>query len=315
MKHQRQAGFTLVELLVVIGIIVILVGILVPTISRVRQNAYEADSRAFMSSLQGAIERYHNDFRAYPGPLPQNVIGPGLAGTNILNVNATGTRGITASENLALGLLGGLEAISGATSAPFFRFNAGTFGNGPQSFNPANPKRYNPYLERTSVSDGLFAPADGNMAFGSNDTEIPEFVDRYPDPMPVLYLRATPGRAGTGSTAADNPVVTLGTRAGNYDLADIIAYTGAPTGTGKDLKDTEYTGGAPVGQHGLQTVNPSATLQNRFPFDAYPALRNTKAGPGLAQAKQKDGFILIMAGRDRVYGTRDDITIFGNYGD
>ncbi|HMO25633.1 MAG TPA: type II secretion system protein, partial [Tepidisphaeraceae bacterium] len=190
MKHQKQAGFTLVELLVTIGIIVILVSILVPTISRVRQSAYEADSRAFLASLQGAIEQYHTDFRAYPGPLPQTAIGPGAFATGQLEViypdpnNPTnypvrdaqaGTgRGVTASENLTLGLLGGLRARrSGDPGSAPLLVDARDIGKGAFSFNPANPKKYNAYIENVNLSQGRFTPLDGNDFFGSDDTDIP----------------------------------------------------------------------------------------------------------------------------------------------
>ena len=38
----------------------------------------------------------------------------------------------------------------------------------------------------------------------------------------------------------------------------------------------------------------------------------TATAPGLLQPRQKDSYILISPGADRVYGTADDITNFGD---
>src|SRR5437016_4168683 len=89
-------GFTLVELLVVIGIIAILIGILIPVVGHVRITGHVADSKNFISQLQGAVERYHTDFGAYPGPVSNNDVwrdnlATGAPDTNIYAVKDDGT--------------------------------------------------------------------------------------------------------------------------------------------------------------------------------------------------------------------------------
>ena len=49
-------------------------------------------------------------------------------------------------------------------------------------------------------------------------------------------------------------------------------------------------------------------LDTHYPYDLHAYLRSPQNDN---QARQKDGFILISAGSDRVYGTSDDITSFG----
>src|SRR6188768_4294737 len=70
--HRRRA-FTTIELLVVIGIIVALIGILIPVVGKVRESAKATDTAAWIQQLSGAIESYHSDFRSYPGPLNNDV--------------------------------------------------------------------------------------------------------------------------------------------------------------------------------------------------------------------------------------------------
>lgn len=373
----RRAGFTTVELLVVIGIIVLLISILLPVVGRIQQTAKATNTAAFIAQLSTAIEAYHADFRAYPGPLSNDEIrrngfgnqpagasyrrfefANNVAGFRNADNNSNQTK-ITMSENLVLGLLGGLRpVISGGTIDVVY--DPSLVGKGPMSLNPAQPKPYAPYVEAINLSwqdvggektgaffDEASIGADASNPTGADDSIIPEFVDRYTDPMPILYLRAKVGASGRFNTATDNPVVTnvpdpntnpVG-RGGAYDISQIIGYTqppagGTPIGVGKKLPT--YASAGPVAtppnpgngepHHGLRSVNPLVTTQNPpesgtgylYPYDAFPYLRDPSlstaqtTSPNTRQVpRQKDRFILISAGADRIYGTNDDITSFG----
>src|SRR5687767_2511803 len=74
LSNARRSGFTTIELLVVIGIIVMLVGLLIPVVGKIRDSARQTDTAAWVANLGGAIEAYHSDFRAYPGPLKNDEI-------------------------------------------------------------------------------------------------------------------------------------------------------------------------------------------------------------------------------------------------
>ncbi|MEZ6183861.1 MAG: prepilin-type N-terminal cleavage/methylation domain-containing protein [Planctomycetota bacterium] len=68
---RSSRGFTLVELLVVIGVIAILVGIAVPALSGVRTNAQRANTKNLITELSLAIENYQLDFGDYPPSTPK----------------------------------------------------------------------------------------------------------------------------------------------------------------------------------------------------------------------------------------------------
>ena len=63
--RKRAIGFTLIELLVVIAIIALLMGILMPALSRAREQAKEAICRTNLKSLHMGLELYANDNEGY----------------------------------------------------------------------------------------------------------------------------------------------------------------------------------------------------------------------------------------------------------
>lgn len=62
MSRARQAGFTIVELLVVISIIALLVGILLPAIGRARDSALQTQSAANLRNMSSANAAYASDW-------------------------------------------------------------------------------------------------------------------------------------------------------------------------------------------------------------------------------------------------------------
>ena len=64
-RPRRRMGFTLVELLVVIGIIVVLIGILMPAISRAREKANRTKCLANLRTLGQAMVMYANNSKGW----------------------------------------------------------------------------------------------------------------------------------------------------------------------------------------------------------------------------------------------------------
>lgn len=99
--RRPHRAFTLVELLVVIGIIVVLMSIAIPIVNSARRSADVARSKLDLNAIALALEAYKQDFKDYPRPprnLPNEVvlawalIGPFQADSNSPNLGPAVTK-------------------------------------------------------------------------------------------------------------------------------------------------------------------------------------------------------------------------------
>ncbi len=74
-QTDKRRGFTLVEMLVVISIIVVLVAILFPTFSTAREKSRQVNCQTNLSSLVSALQDYKRQYHRYP---PQPIYDAGL---------------------------------------------------------------------------------------------------------------------------------------------------------------------------------------------------------------------------------------------
>jgi prepilin-type processing-associated H-X9-DG protein/prepilin-type N-terminal cleavage/methylation domain-containing protein len=67
-RHPARAAFTLVELLVVIGIIAVLIAILLPTLNKAREHAKTVQCASNMRQIYTAVEMYASMWKGYMMP-------------------------------------------------------------------------------------------------------------------------------------------------------------------------------------------------------------------------------------------------------
>ena len=301
-----------------------------------------------------------------------------MAGATIYNVSG--------SENLVLGLLGGLAYDTHGNLG----FNPADVGKGPLNLNASfssgtltylTPGRTSAYLQTTAGSTGsllmwcgttpgasgpvrtnafiqstvpanteILTPFCDETNHRANDSPIPEFVDRFPTQMPILYLRAHVGASGIVSDQTTTDKVSGNSVVYQYDIRDIMPYTTSSIGLPAD-----NTPGLVV-SHNLIPNYPNATPVTHGPTITFTSITDVVALAGITgppppsgkqppagtgaipdvgayfknqtvaptsniddwaynntgQPRSKDQFILISAGPDGIYGTRDDICSFGD---
>src|SRR5258708_5058010 len=90
LRHKQAAarGFTLIEIMVTIGVIVLLAGILLPAIMSARSSARRTRMAQDLNTIAVGLEAYKQDFGDYPrlppgGPQPTGV-SPSVYGSQLL---------------------------------------------------------------------------------------------------------------------------------------------------------------------------------------------------------------------------------------
>lgn len=170
----RPAGFTLLEMLVVIGIIVVLVGILYPIITRAMRGSEVSRLRMDLQTISLALEQYKSDH----GDYPRN-IDAGLAATPQSDYRGAIllTKALIAPAD---------EADDGAPGPGFRRQQQGRI--------------FGPYLKPESFR---IANPDGN-SIDPNTTAYDHAVMMDPYSRPILYF---PGRASIPDVSQQNMFV------------------------------------------------------------------------------------------------------------
>ncbi len=283
----RRNGFTLIELLVVIGIIALLVSILLPTIGKVRVQAQIARTTSILQGMAAAIERYHLEQGSYPGLFSNADITSGKT--------LTGVGGnITMTENMILSMCGGADPGVAATPAKPPNYIESRVGKGARTFNINANRRVvmDVYLDGTP-GVRMAPQAAGSWATtgitGKTDTIIPEYLDNFGDPRPILYLRAVSG----------NPGISAADETKQYNYSHLLPYQVKPTVSAANaLGDFDWVG--------LPGNSPPVPPDFKS-WDSYLTAPNTSG-----VVRGANTFLLIDAGPDGIFGTKDDIFYGGN---
>ncbi len=311
-KTKTKPAFTIIELLTVMSIIVILIGLLVPALTRVKRYARLVRQKAQFHSIGVALDLFSSEYDGYPdsdqldGRIPPEVRVP-YCGAMKLAEAMVGQdfKGFHPDSRFRRD---GLDGPGGANLYPY------------PAPAPASPQ-YPAYLENLRARhmylqlenanaytlDTIYAPADiAAIGFEPNDVVLCDVYNRVKSKktakgigMPILYYRADPANIGHVISTDDNVL-----ESNIYDVQDnqALINLGLPWSAAPVhpmASDGTTSTGAVIG----------LTLP-AWPGLFYEKTLNPKV-PTNDRPYRADSYLLLSAGFDGEYGTSDDIWNFG----
>ena len=287
---RKKSGFTLVEMLTVLGIIALLLGLLLPALSWVRNTAREVKQKAQLTTIGLALEAFKNDYGDYP---PSHWWDP----TDVPSI-----QDYCGAQKLA-------EALLGRDLLGFNKYSDWLLASS-DIFYPTNPalldasldNRRGPYLELATTN--AFKLGD---LFG--DTDV-----LHPDTFVLCdVFGVKPIRVGGKTVKAGTPIL--------YYRANTSSKSIEPIGMPPNYIDQIYNfrdNSLLLSLGKIKDGTEHRLCNSPFFYGdltAVPPVIGYIQDPKVTAMPwpyRPDSYILISAGADGEYGTGDDITNFGN---
>jgi len=281
-KSNKKAAFTIIELLTVMSIIVILIGLLVPSLNMVKRYAKSVRQKAQFHSIDAAIELFNNEFDGYP---PSDALDPTVE-------SYCGTMKLCEA-------MMGWDLLGFHTNSVFRRDGYDAAGTN-LLYDPAElAARRGPYLPLESANayrlQDLYADTTPFLleSFVLCDVYTRNMPTGKKVGMPVLYYKANTANNMHYSTVSgslpSSPTQDEGNIYNYYDNYYLL-------GLGKPWV---------VGGAGTEGKQHRLSEPERFYWNTTNEKITTASRPYRA-----DSYILISAGFDGEYGTADDICNF-----
>ena len=315
MRKQKQA-FTLIELLVVVALIAALVGILAVGQQKVKYHARTLKQKAEFHGMDISLELFHSDFREYPDSDVVSQGGVNVCGAQRLAEAMVGRdeRGFHPKSKWHPGL---------ETPEDYYMLTSSPT----QEEVEANlTQRTGPYFELKHTGVSTLNDMWGNLtgAAGSlQSTQCPVLTDVFTFNKvtnvagknikvgsPVLYFKAEPTkRFRVDATNREAGYTPAEYRQWVYDLTDNLEILNLNW-----LREDGIAGNTK--HYTTDPENPSAppaaAMNAKYFYQQITARERSSAGADFFKPQNKETFILISAGWDGIFGTKDDVMNFDN---
>jgi type II secretory pathway pseudopilin PulG len=281
------AGFTVVEILTVLAIIAIMVGILVPTVSFVRNTAKEAKQRTQLAAIDMALMAFKGDQGDYPS-------------SDVLKQTPFNYCG---AQRLAEALVG-WDLLGFHPDSKFIASNHVTDPEGVYNAddNINLDKRKGPYLELSTAN--AFKLSDLFVSCGSGTWALAPDTYVLCDVFGIKPVSYTTASGTTTTVMAGTPILyyKANTSSKLHNTGDDITkriYSALDNKTLTELKIKD-----PGRLHPLAEDDGSFNFTYFYNYITDPKI-TARPWP-----YRPDSYILISAGVDGLYGTNDDICNF-----
>jgi prepilin-type N-terminal cleavage/methylation domain-containing protein len=204
---RAPGGFTLIEILVVVAIILVLIGLIIPAIGHFKTTAKRTAVTQQLAALGMALENYHNDFEVYPASNTLDATGTSAVDSYGAGIIKHG-RG---AAMLAQALTGYLPAAYDGAGTGIANGTDPTFGFRTKGTGTAAlGKIYGPYAD-TSPKVLLSNNPPGSTPAPTLPDSDRSFIDAYGNE--ILYYRST--RSGNETTGLPAVTTVFGSGAAN----------------------------------------------------------------------------------------------------
>ncbi len=316
---QQRRGFTLIEILVVVGIIALLIGILLPALSKVQEKAKVTQTMGLMQEFSKACDAFQQEFGRYPGLVPEEILAndPQISGTEnaLLELMGGGVRKNDVNNDLyttntAIGFAGAdwkeltFKTDNLAPNDKFYvKINLGKMGEGPR----INGKQYPPFFspkasELRPVVGQMHSEAGVRTTGESLAGKIPDLVDSWGNP--IIFLRAA-RNVGPLAGCEDDRAQFLVLDDGFKMYGSMDPYLGSNSLGDMSLPQAKASDATAQSNYTLfeDASTPSEKKKLLAQFLRHPSFGDPdKPLSGTARGK----YVLISAGKDGVYLGRTD---------
>gem|GEM_PF-1078445 len=305
MKQSRKA-FTLVELLVVIGIIALLVSIVVPALNTARMTAKKAALRSIFHTLETGLEQFKTDQGAYPEStynyslyLHSQTDTPSVSNYNNSYVDM-------GAHHLAEAMFG-LDRL-GYQQNHWYQISDGSVGIVGTPIDGTSgalltTKRWGPYVNAENLNVGTMAdvplPNGPTVPPDPSTWKIPPNYNNLVNPNPVILDNLNPLNS--------RPILYYRAFSSGNLIPQIYNYTDNSLIT--DVFGMLWSSN----QNKLDASKMNLKCFNYYVWDrktGFGADDLNKIKSPSARSFNRDSYILISAGPDGNFGTEDDITNF-----
>lgn len=320
MHPTTRRGFTLVELLVTVGIIALLVGILLPALGKVQERAKATQTRGLMEEFSKACDSFQQEIGRYPGLVPDDILA--------------GDPKFSSTENALLELMGGgvrkadmeqtaydaLKTADGWTEVSFnvsggtpylVKINPGKIGEGPRiagkqytAFFAPKAADLQPIGGKLGGNDQPLTDEQGNpivtTAPDGEIAKIPGLRDAWGNPL--LYLRSVRTMGPLCGRAADRPqFIVLSNSGGRF--AGLQPYLGSPSLGAMMSKQTKANAPSGAAYSVLDGADDQGKIRNFAQLIRNPAFGEANKP---LQSSPRGRFVIFSSGKDGIFFSTED---------